>query len=38
MPVLGHRVILQPEYWMAHSVTDDVIRDSVEKTPVPVVK
>ena len=37
-PVLGHRVILQPEYWMAHSVTDDVIRDSVEKTPVPVVK
>ncbi len=38
MPVLGHRVILQPEYWMAHSVTDDVIRDSVQKTPVPVVK
>ena len=38
MPVLGHRVILQPEYWMAHSVTSDVIRDSVEKTPVPVVK
>lgn len=37
-PVLGHRVILQPEYWMAHSVTDDVIRDAVEKTPVPVVK
>ena len=38
VPVLGHRVILQPEYWMAHSVTDDVIRDAVEKTPVPVVK
>jgi len=38
MPVLGHRVILQPEYWMASSVTDDVIRDSVNKTPVPVVK
>jgi len=37
-PVLGHRVILQPEYWMARSVTDDVIRDSIEKTPVPVVK
>ncbi len=36
--VLGHRVILQPEYWMANSVTDDVIRDSVAKTPVPVVK
>lgn len=36
--VLSHRVILQPEYWMARSVTDDVIRDSIEKTPVPVVK
>jgi MoxR-like ATPase len=36
--VLGHRVILQPEYWMASSVTDEVIRDSVERTPVPVVK
>ena len=37
-PVLGHRVILQPEYWMARTVTDDVIRDSLQKTPVPVVK
>jgi len=36
--VLGHRVILQPEYWMARTVTDDVIRDSIEKTPVPVNK
>jgi MoxR-like ATPase len=38
LPVLVHRVILQPEYWMARTVTDDVIRDSIEKTPVPVVK
>ena len=37
-PILGHRVILQPEYWMSRTVTDDVIRDSVEKTPVPVNK
>jgi MoxR-like ATPase len=37
-PVLAHRVILQPEYWMANSVTDDVIRDVFDKTPVPVVK
>lgn len=36
--VLGHRVILQPEYWMARSVTDDVIRDALEKTTVPVIK
>ena len=38
VPVLTHRVILQPEYWMARQVTDDVIRDVLEKTPVPVVK
>jgi MoxR-like ATPase len=37
-PVLGHRVILQPEYWMARAVTDEVIRDSVARTPVPVIK
>ena len=37
-PILGHRVILQPEYWMSRTVTDDVIRDALEKTPVPVVK
>jgi len=36
--ILGHRVILQPEYWMSHRVTDDVIRDSIDKTPVPVIK
>jgi len=38
VPVLGHRIILQPEYWMSRQVTGDVIRDTFEKTPVPVVK
>jgi MoxR-like ATPase len=38
VPVLGHRLILQPEYWMSKQVVDDVIRDTLEKTPVPVVK
>ncbi len=37
-PVLTHRIILQPEYWMARQVADDVIRDVLGKTPVPVVK
>jgi MoxR-like ATPase len=37
-PVLGHRVILQPEYWMSSSITDDVVNDAIKKTPVPVVK
>ncbi len=38
IPVLGHRVILQPEYWMSRQVVDDVIRDTLDKTVVPVVK
>jgi MoxR-like ATPase len=38
VPVLGHRLILQPEYWMARQVVDDVIRDTLDKTPVPVVR
>jgi len=38
VPVLGHRVILQPEYWMARQVVDEVIRDTLEKTAVPVVR
>jgi MoxR-like ATPase len=37
-PVLSHRLILQPEYWMARQVTEDVIRDVLDRTPVPVVK
>ncbi len=36
--ILSHRIILQPEYWMASKVTDDVIRDVFAKVPVPVVK
>ena len=38
VPVLGHRVILQPEYWMARQVVDEVIRDTLEKTAVPVMR
>jgi MoxR-like ATPase len=37
-PVLTHRIILQPEYWMSRRVADDVIRDALEKTPVPVIR
>ncbi|MBT3321445.1 MAG: MoxR family ATPase [Anaerolineae bacterium] len=36
--ILSHRIILQPEYWMASKVTDDVIRDAFAKVSVPVVK
>jgi MoxR-like ATPase len=36
-PVLTHRLILQPEYWMAQQVNDDVIKDVFGKIPVPVI-
>ncbi len=34
--VLNHRIILNPEYWMASKVSVDVIRDVFAKVPVPV--
>jgi MoxR-like ATPase len=37
VPVLSHRLILQPEYWMSQSVAGDVIHDVLERTPVPVI-
>lgn len=37
-PVLSHRLILQPEYWMSHQVTGEVIRDVFGKVAVPVVR
>ncbi len=37
-PVLSHRLILQPEYWMARRVADEVIQDVLNRVPVPVVK
>jgi MoxR-like ATPase len=37
-PVLSHRIILQPEYWMSNQVTGEVIRDVLGKVPVPVIK
>jgi MoxR-like ATPase len=38
VPVLSHRLLLQPEYWMSQQVTGDVIRDVLSKTPVPVIR
>jgi MoxR-like ATPase len=37
LPVLSHRLILQPEYWMSKQVGGEVIRDVLEKIPVPVI-
>jgi MoxR-like ATPase len=37
VPVLSHRLILQPEYWMSHQAAEDVIVDVFAKVPVPVL-
>lgn len=37
-PVLSHRLILQPEYWMSRQVTGEIIADVLSKTVVPVIK
>ena len=37
IPVLIHRLILQPEYWMSQTVGAEVIHDVLDKTPVPVL-
>ena len=36
-PVLSHRLIMQPEYWMSQTAAPDVIDDVLKKTPVPVL-
>jgi len=38
VPVLSHRLILQPEYWLTQSIGDRVISDIFAKVPVPVLK
>jgi MoxR-like ATPase len=38
VPVLVHRLIMQPEYWMGRRVAEEVITDVLNKVPVPVVK
>jgi MoxR-like ATPase len=38
IPVLSHRLILQPEYWLTRQVADRVITDIFSKIPVPVLK
>ena len=37
VPVLSHRLILQPEHWMSTHLAEDVILDLFSKIPVPVV-
>ncbi len=38
VPVLSHRILLQPEYWLSQQVNGDVIRDVLSQTSVPVIR
>jgi MoxR-like ATPase len=38
VPVLSHRLMLQPEYWMSREMNGDIIRDVLKSTPVPVIR
>ena len=38
VPVLSHRLLLQPEYWMSREINGDVIRDVLKATSVPVIR
>jgi MoxR-like ATPase len=38
VPVLSHRLIMQPEYWMGRRVAEEVIATVFAKVPVPVLK
>lgn len=37
-PVLVHRIILQPEFWLTRQVSEKVIEDVVARVSVPVLK
>ncbi|HEY3313450.1 MAG TPA: MoxR family ATPase [Anaerolineales bacterium] len=38
LPILSHRLIMQPEYWMGRRVAEEVIAEVLTKVPVPVVR
>jgi len=38
VPILSHRLILQPEYWLNRQIADDIITDVFAKVAVPVVQ
>jgi len=37
VPVLSHRLILQPEHWMIHRVAEEIIDQVFAQVPVPVI-
>jgi MoxR-like ATPase len=37
-PVLQHRIILKPEFWLTRQVEENVVRDVIQRVNVPVLK
>jgi len=37
IPILSHRLILQPEHWMIHRVAEEIIAQVFAQVPVPVI-
>jgi len=37
LPILAHRIIMQPAHWMAPRMVNDVIRDVFSAVKVPVL-
>jgi len=37
VPILSHRLILQPEHWMIHRVAEDIVASALAHVPVPVL-
>jgi MoxR-like ATPase len=35
IPALAHRLLLKPELWMRGMHAEDVVRDLLERTPIP---
>jgi MoxR-like ATPase len=36
--VLGHRLVLQPEYWMSQRIRNDIVNEALNKVVVPVIQ
>ena len=37
IPALGHRVILEPEFWMKQRAVEDILDNLQQNVPVPVI-
>lgn len=38
LPALGHRLILEPEFWMRRQAVEEILQNILETVPVPVIR